>query len=118
MGAGAPTTGGAVSRTSPGGGTLGEVVDRVLDKGIVIDAWAPVSLLGIEIVSIQARVVVVSVETYLKYAQLISSVTVPELEAPKKQPMKIGAGAATPAGGAPKALRERRPGEYLPSKVC
>ncbi len=68
-----PTTGGAVSQTSPGGGALAEVLDRVLDKGIVIDAWAPVSLLGIEIVGIQARVVVVSVETYLKYAQAISS---------------------------------------------
>ncbi len=51
--------------------SLAEVVDRILDKGIVIDAWAKVSLVGIELVSIEARVVVASVETYLKYAEAI-----------------------------------------------
>lgn len=50
---------------------LAEVVDRILDKGIVIDAWAKVSLVGIELVSIEARVVVASVDTYLKYAEAI-----------------------------------------------
>lgn len=48
---------------------LAEVVDRILDKGIVIDAFARVSLVGIELVSIEARVVIASVETYLKYAE-------------------------------------------------
>lgn len=51
--------------------SLAEVVDRLLDKGIVIDAWARISLVGIEILSIEARVVVASVETYLKYAEAI-----------------------------------------------
>jgi hypothetical protein len=51
--------------------SLAEVVDRVLDKGIVIDAWAKVSLVGIELLSIEARVVIASVETYLKYAEAI-----------------------------------------------
>lgn len=51
--------------------SLAEVVDRILDKGIVIDAFARVSLVGIELVSIEARVVVASVETYLKYAEAI-----------------------------------------------
>lgn len=51
--------------------SLAEVVDRILDKGIVIDAWARVSLVGIELVAIEARVVVASVETYLKYAEAI-----------------------------------------------
>jgi gas vesicle structural protein len=51
--------------------SLAEVVDRILDKGIVIDAWAKVSLVGIELLSIEARVVVASVETYLKYAEAI-----------------------------------------------
>ena len=50
---------------------LAEVVDRILDKGIVIDAFAKVSLVGIELVSIEARVVIASVETYLKYADAI-----------------------------------------------
>ncbi|MEL6741337.1 MAG: gas vesicle protein GvpJ, partial [Planctomycetota bacterium] len=47
--------------------SLAEVVDRILDKGIVIDAFAKVSLVGIELLSVEARVVVASVETYLKY---------------------------------------------------
>ena len=51
--------------------SLAEVVDRILDKGIVIDAWARVSLVGIELLSIEARVVVASVETFLKYAEAI-----------------------------------------------
>jgi hypothetical protein len=50
---------------------LAEVVDRILDKGIVIDAWAKVSLVGIELLSVEARVVIASVETYLKYAEAI-----------------------------------------------
>ena len=50
---------------------LAEVVDRILDKGIVVDAFVKVSLVGIELLSIEARVVVASVETYLKYAEAI-----------------------------------------------
>lgn len=51
--------------------SLVEVVDRILDKGVVIDAWVRVSLVGIELLAIEARVVVASVETYLKYAEAI-----------------------------------------------
>ena len=51
--------------------SLAEVVDRVLDKGIVVDAWARVSLVGIEILAIEARVVVASVDTFLKYAEAV-----------------------------------------------
>ncbi len=51
--------------------SLAEVVDRILDKGIVVDAWARVSLVGIEILAIEARVVVASVDTYLKYAEAV-----------------------------------------------
>ena len=51
--------------------SLAEVVDRILEKGIVIDAWAKVSLVGIELLSVEARVVIASVETYLKYAEAI-----------------------------------------------
>ena len=50
---------------------LAEVVDRVLEKGIVIDAFVKVSLVGIELISIEARIVIASVETYLKYAEAI-----------------------------------------------
>ena len=51
--------------------SLVEVIDRILDKGIVIDAWARVSLVGIELLTVEARVVVASVETFLKYAEAI-----------------------------------------------
>ena len=51
--------------------SLAEVVDRILERGIVIDAWAKVSLVGIELLSVEARIVVASVETYLKYAEAI-----------------------------------------------
>ncbi|MFM6694256.1 MAG: gas vesicle structural protein GvpA, partial [Microcystis panniformis] len=51
--------------------SLAEVIDRILDKGIVIDAWARVSLVGIELLAIEARVVIASVETYLKYAEAV-----------------------------------------------
>jgi hypothetical protein len=55
----------------PGPGSLAEVLNVILDKGIVIDAWARVSVVGIEILTIEARVVVASVETYLRYAEAI-----------------------------------------------
>ncbi len=55
--------------------SLAEVIDRILDKGIVIDAWARVSLVGIELLAIEARVVVASVETYLKYAEAVGLTT-------------------------------------------
>lgn len=51
--------------------SLVEVVDRILDKGVVIDLWVRVSLVGIELLAIEARVVVASVETFLKYAEAI-----------------------------------------------
>lgn len=51
--------------------SLAEVVDRILDKGVVIDAWVRVSLVGIEILAIEARVVVAGVDTYLKYAEAV-----------------------------------------------
>jgi len=51
--------------------SLAEVISIILDKGIVIDVWATVSLVGIQILSVEARVVIASVETYLKYASAI-----------------------------------------------
>ena len=53
----------------PGGTRLLDVLDRVLDKGIVIDAWIRFQLAGIDLITIDARVVVASIETYLNYAE-------------------------------------------------
>jgi len=51
--------------------SLVEVVDRILDKGIIVDAWIRMSLVGIELLAIEARVVAASVETFLKYAEAV-----------------------------------------------
>lgn len=51
--------------------SLAEVIDRILDKGIVVDAWVRVSLVGIELLAIEARVVIAGVDTYLKYAEAV-----------------------------------------------
>ena len=51
--------------------SLVEVIDRILDKGIVIDAWVRVSLVGIELLAVEARAVASGVETFLKYAEAI-----------------------------------------------
>ena len=62
-----------VERTT-GGSSLIDVLDRVLDKGIVIDAWVRVSLVGIDLITVEARVVVASIDTYLKYSEAVGSV--------------------------------------------
>ena len=54
-----------------GSSSLVEVIDRILDKGVVVDAWVRVSLVGIELLAIEARIVVASVETFLKYSEAI-----------------------------------------------
>ena len=68
-----------------GGTSLVDVLDRVLDKGIVIDAWVRVSLVGIDLITVEARVVVASIDTYLKYAEAVGQVATsarPALEGP------------------------------------
>jgi hypothetical protein len=60
----------AVER-APGGNSLIDVLDRVLDKGIVIDAWVRVSLVGIDLITVEARIVVASIDTYLKYSEAV-----------------------------------------------
>jgi len=73
----------AVERIS-GGSSLIDVLDRVLDKGIVIDAWVRISLVGIDLITVEARVVVASIDTYLKYADavgLMGIVSRPQLPA-------------------------------------
>ncbi|MEV3937922.1 gas vesicle protein GvpJ [Glycomyces sp. NPDC049804] len=56
-----------VQRSQSGG--LADVVDTILDKGLVIDAYVSASLVGIELLTVNARVVVASVDTYLKFAE-------------------------------------------------
>ena len=77
----------AVERAA-GGTSLIDVLDRVLDKGIVIDAWVRVSLVGIDLITVEARVVVASIDTYLKYSEAVgqvSPVSRPAAELPSHQ---------------------------------
>jgi hypothetical protein len=58
-------------RTPPGSSSLADVLDLILDKGIVIDAYVRVSLVGIELLTVDARVVIASVDTYLRWAEAV-----------------------------------------------
>src|SRR4051794_34117724 len=60
-------SGGYLERPNPSG--LADVIDSILDKGLVIDAYVRVGLLGIELLTIDARIVVASVDTYLRFAE-------------------------------------------------
>ena len=72
-----------VERTT-GGTSLIDVLDRVLDKGIVIDAWVRVSLVGIDLITVEARVVVASIDTYIRYSEAVGTV------APAARPAATG----------------------------
>jgi gas vesicle structural protein len=62
--------GGYLERPRPSG--LADVIDVILDKGLVIDAYVRVSLIGIEILTIDARIVIASVDTYLRFAEAVN----------------------------------------------
>jgi hypothetical protein len=69
--AAAPRAGGGyLERPRPSG--LADVVDVILDKGLVVDAYVRVSLIGIEILTIDARIVIASVDTYLRFAEAVN----------------------------------------------
>jgi hypothetical protein len=64
------TSRGYLERPRPSG--LADVIDVILDKGLVIDAYVRVSLIGIEILTIDARIVIASVDTYLRFAEAVN----------------------------------------------
>src|SRR3954452_15724983 len=66
----AATPRGYLERPRPSG--LADVIDVILDKGLVLDAYVRVSLIGIEILTIDARVVIASVDTYLRFAEAVN----------------------------------------------
>ena len=84
-----------VHRTSPTSSLL-DVLDRVLDKGIVIDAWVRLSPIGIELVTVEARVVVASIATYLGYSEALA-----ELKTAASQADHSGETTASVSAGAP-----------------
>ena len=68
--------GGYAARPQPSG--LADVLDLILDKGLVIDAYVRVSLIGIEILTIDARIVIASVDTYLRFAEAVNRLDLTE----------------------------------------
>ena len=79
---GAPAGGGGggryVQRSSSSG--LAEVLEVILDKGLVIDVFVRVSLIGIEILTIDARIVIASVDTYLRFAEAVNRLDLTQTE--------------------------------------
>jgi hypothetical protein len=65
-----PAGGGAAGR--PSSSSLADVIDTILDKGLVIDAFVRLSLVGIELITVDVRVVIASVDTYLRFAQAVN----------------------------------------------
>ena len=63
-----------MTNRTPDSTGLAEVLDRVLDKGIVVDLWLRVNLVGIEILTVEARVVIACVDTFLHYAEEITKI--------------------------------------------
>src|ERR687886_1017558 len=67
-----------VSAPNPSG--LADVIDLILDKGLVIDAYVRVSLVGIELLTIDARIVIASVDTYLRFAEAVGRLDLEEAD--------------------------------------
>ncbi|MGW8555360.1 gas vesicle structural protein GvpA [Streptomyces tubercidicus] len=82
-----PQSGGAVATGGGGGsGSLYDILDLILDRGLVIDVFVRVSLVGIEILKIDARIVVASVDTYLRFAEACNRL---DLEEGRKAPSQL-----------------------------
>jgi len=72
------TTGLQAQGAHPSPSGLADVIDTILDKGLVIDAYVRVSLVGIELLTIDARVVIASVDTYLRFAEAVNRLDISE----------------------------------------
>ena len=99
--------GGYLERPAPSG--LADVVETILDKGIVIDAYVRVSLVGIELLTIDARIVIASVDTYLRFAEATNRLDLYE-KGGKDLSEAIGdlqeTGASKKVGGAVKGVKK------------
>ena len=94
----------------PAPSSLADVVDTILDKGLVIDAYVRVSLVGIELLTIDARIVVASVDTYLRFAQAVNRMDLTETEThgiPELMQDMTQSGAKGKAKGALDAAEEK-----------
>ena len=79
-------------RAPTGSGNLYDILDLILDKGIVIDAFVRVSLVGIEILTVDLRVVIASVDTYIRYAEAVQRLQLYERSGSKRLTDVMGDG--------------------------
>ena len=77
---------------SPSG--LADVLDLILDKGLVIDAYVRVAVIGIELITIDARIVIASVDTYLRFAEAVNRLDLTQTHERGIDVLREGAGAA------------------------
>jgi gas vesicle structural protein len=109
MAAGAATSRGYLERPRPSG--LADVIDIILDKGIVIDAYVRVALIGIEILTIDARIVIASVDTYLRFAEAVNRLDIAHEDDSKGLPELMesvtSGGAASKTKGALEGAKEK-----------
>jgi hypothetical protein len=75
---------------SPSG--LADVVDLILDKGLVIDAYVRIAVIGIELITIDARIVIASVDTYLRFAEQVNRLDLTQTEAAGLAELRDGGG--------------------------
>src|SRR4051794_31083401 len=84
------TRGGGGVQRAPNPSGLAEVVDLILDKGLVIDVYVRVSLVGIELLTVDARIVVASVDTYLRFAEAVNRLDLTQTSEAKGLPDLFG----------------------------
>lgn len=105
----AAQTGGYLERPKPSG--LADVIEIILDKGLVIDAYVRVSLIGIEILTIDARIVIASVDTYLRFAEAVGRLNLAETGNSEGLPELLGGmterGAKGKTSGAIEGAKEK-----------
>ncbi|WP_049970408.1 gas vesicle protein GvpA [Haladaptatus cibarius] len=70
-----------MTREEPNTSNFAEVLDRILDKGIVIDLWARIAIVGLELITVEARIVVASIDTFLHYCAEIGTIESGEIAA-------------------------------------
>src|SRR3954471_2927451 len=101
-------SGGYIQRPQPSG--LADVLDLILDKGLVIDAYVRVSLIGIEILTIDARIVIASVDTYLRFAEAVNRLDLQQTETsglPELMEDITSSGAESKTKGALEAAKDK-----------
>jgi gas vesicle structural protein len=107
------TGGGYLERPRPSG--LADVIEVILDKGLVVDAYVRVSLIGIEILTIDARIVIASVDTYLRFAEAVGRLNIAEADdaqgLPELMESLTSGGAKSKTSGALDAVKEKLLGD-------